>query len=609
MTRTRAAWTARTLSITAWLAALAVSLTWSSGPASAAPALHVIPFPGTPDASPSSHIIFSSLTASELRSVTVTGSSTGSDDGHLTGLPDGAGTAFIPTHPFAPGEQVRVIATLSSPAAGTASGDPGATTLNFSFTVAVPLRSRGAADRASARREIAGASVQTSRSAPPTQSFRSAPGLRPPQVSATSDPDTRSGDIFLTPKESDQDGPMILDPAGRLVWFRPLDGVASNLEVQKYHQQPVLTWWQELGIGTRRHVNEDVIVDRSYRTVAVLHGDEGYVPDLHEFQLTPRGSALIVAFPAVKADLSSVGGPSSGFALDCVIQELDIRTDQVLWEWHMLGHVPVSATYVARSGPSAPLDFCHMNSIQSLPDGNLLVSARNTWAIYEINKHTGKILWTLGGRSPSFKMDPGTNFEWQHDAHLLGDMLTVFDDGASPQEEEQSSGKVLHLNTTSMTASLAHRYRHSPPLLASVAGSVQELSDRNVFVGWGRQPDFTEYTSAGKQLFNGSFPLGVYSYRAYRFPWAGQPATRPSVALSGQQSGKVNVYVSWNGATGVAAWRVRSGARPGALKALATASRTGFETVLGVSHPGRYLAVQALNDRGKVIGTSPVRTG
>ncbi len=580
-----------------WLAAIALLL----APASAAPALHVIPFPGTPDASPYSHIILSALTPSEVRSVTVIGSSSGPHAGQLTGLPDGAGTAFIPRQAFTPGEQVQVVATLSSPAAGTASGDPGATTLHFSFTVAIPVRFSGAQNGPPRAR--------TSGSAPSTQNFRSAPGLHPPRVSATPDPDRRSGEIFLTPKESTQNGPMILDPMGRVVWFRPLDGVASNLEVQRYHHRPVLTWWQQVATGPQTHVNEDVIVNRSYRTVAVLRGGEHYVVDLHEFQLTPRGSAFVVAFPHVRADLSSVGGSPNGVALDCVIQELDIRTDQVLWEWHMLGHVPLSATYVNWSGPEAPLDFCHMNSIQSLPDGNLLVSARNTWAVYEINRQTGRVMWTLGGRYSSFSMGPGTNFEWQHDAHLIGHTLTVFDDGALPQEEPQSSGKVLDLNTTAMTAALVHRYTHSPPLLSSLAGSVQALSNRDVFLGWGRQPDFTEYTSGGKQLFNGSFPLGVYSYRAYRFPWSARPATRPSVAVSGQPNASARVYVSWNGATGVAAWRIRGGPRPGALKALATAPRSGFETVLTVTEATRYLAVQALNRRGKVIGTSRLQKG
>jgi hypothetical protein len=278
----------------------------------------------------------------------------------------------------------------------------------------------------------------------------------------------------------------------------------------------------------------------------------------------------------------------------------------MLWEWHMLGHVPLTATYPTGSGPGAPLDYCHMNSIQTLPNGNLLISARNTWAVYEINKETGHVVWSLGGKSSSFTMGAGTNFEWQHDAHMVGDTVTLFDDGALPQEEQQSSAKVLRLDTSSMTASLVHRYTHSPPVLASLAGSVQILANNNVFVGWGREPKFSEYTSGGRQIFNASLPLGVYSYRAYRFAWRGQPTTRPSVAISNQSGGEVKVYASWNGATNVAAWRVEGGSSPRALHSLGQSRRTGFETTLTLHSPGRYLVVQALNAGGKVLAASQV---
>ncbi len=589
------------------VALLAAAQAALSTPATAAaPALHVIPFPRTPDASRYSHIIFSSLAPSELKSVTVTGSSSGGHPGQLVALPDGAGSAFIPTHPFAYGEHVQVTAALTSPAAGTASGAPGSTALDFSFTVATPANSTGAA-RAPRAYAPDWPAALGSEATSPTQSFRSAPGLHPPQVSATSDPDSSSGDIFLTPRDSSQDGPMILDSAGRVVWFQPVRGYAANLEVQRYLGQPVLTWWQHVAAGDHNFRAEDVIVNRSYRTVAIVGGGDGYRPDLHEFQLTPQGTAYIVAFSDVKADLSTVGESSSGAVTDCVIQELDVKTDQVLWEWHMLGHVPVSATHASQYG-AAPLDFCHMNSIEQLANGNLLVSARNTWSVYEIDKQTGRVIWTLGGRNPSFHMGAGTNFEWQHDAHLTGNTLTVFDDGASPQQERQSSAKVMRLDTTAMTASLAHRYTHSPPLLAGLAGSVQILKDRNVFVGWGRQPDFSEYTSRGRQIFNASLPLNVYSYRAYRFQWKGQAQSPPSLAISNQSRGVVKVYVSWNGATAVSVWRARAGSRPGALRAIGHSPRTGFETVLTLRHPGRYLDVQALNARGQVIGTSGIRT-
>jgi hypothetical protein len=581
-------------------------------PAAAAPALHVIPFPGTPDASPVSRVIFISLPRSSLQSVTVTGTQSGNHFGHFTSLPDGAGTAFQPDRPFTPGETVRVRADLRSPSASTALGDPGASVLRFSFTVAVrptpPARSSSMGNRW-------GGQWPTEFSAhgqAPTQSFHSAPGLHPPQVALTHDLDTVSGDIFLNPTGgTDQGGPMILDGRGRLVWFDPIDGpYSSNLQVQRYRSQPVLTWSQEIRSTSGRLLSSDLIMNRSYRIVQVLHVGDGYTfTGNHEFILTPQGTAFVETTLPVKANLTSIGGSPNGSVNEAVIQELDVRTGQVLWEWHELGHVPVSASHTGRPPAWPPYDAFHLNSIQLLPNGNLLISDRNTWAVYEIDKQTGSVIWSLGGRHSSFKMRAGVHFEWQHDAHLVGNTLTLFDDAALPQEERQSSAKVLRLNTTTMTASLVARYVESPPVLASAAGSAQTLPNGNIFVGWGTRPEFSEYTPAGRQIFTGSLPPDVWSYRAYRFPWHAQPLTRPSVAVSPQAGGPIKVFASWNGATQVASWRVLGGARPGALKALARAARSGFETTIAVAGQPRYVAVEALDARGKVLGTSAVRRG
>src|SRR5207248_1740266 len=172
--------------------------------------------------------------------------------------------------------------------------------------------------------------------------------------------------------------------------------------------------------------------------------------------------------------------------------------------------------------------------------------------------------------------------------------------------EHESSAKVLRINLSSWTAALVARYSHSPPLLADVEGSVQLLGNHNVFVGWGDQPDFSEYTSSGRQIFNGSFVAPVNSYRAYRFPWTAQPVTRPSVAVVRRSNGTVNVYASWNGATDVAAWRILGGPAPGSLRPLGHAAKRGFETAVKLHTRSRYYAVEALNRRGEVLRRSRV---
>jgi hypothetical protein len=442
---------------------------------------------------------------------------------------------------------------------------------------------------------------------PATLSFYSEPGLHPPAVTVTRNPDGGSGDIFLTPAHSYQSGLMILDPSGQLVWFRPTDGWVANLEVQRYRGRPVLTWWQG---QTPASVAEDVIADTSYRTVAVIQGGHGYVPDLHEFQITPQGTALIDVIATVKNyPLSSAGGPPRGSVANDIIQEVDIATGQVIWQWGALGHVPVTDSY-SRVPASGPYDYFHLNSIQQLPDGNLLVSARDTSSVYLIDKQSGQILWTLGGKRSSFKLGSGASFHWQHDAHLANRTLTLFNDnwgGPNTTRSGASSAITLRLNLATMTATLVHRYAHSPAVTTGSEGSMETLPNGNVFVGWGGDPDFSEYTPGGSQIFNGNFALGVKSYRAYRFPWQAQPESPPALSVAPSSHRGDTVYASWNGATTVAAWRVLGGPSPGSLSIrVRQFSKSGFETAIPLVTSPRYVEVQALGSTGAVLGTSPV---
>ncbi|HZU60707.1 MAG TPA: arylsulfotransferase family protein, partial [Solirubrobacteraceae bacterium] len=366
-------------------AAVVIPLSLSSGSARSLPAirpargLHVMPFPGTLAASPQTQIIFSSVRPREIRSVSVVGSTSGPHGGRMTVLPLHRGTAFIPTTRFADGEQVTVQARLGSPAAGTALGAPNSTHIKFDFVVGAQVNGNVGPSSAN----VANTTTTTTKP-PPGQTLNSVPSLHPPKVKASgSNPDPSAGKIFVTPNNGQQVGPMILGSRGQLVWFRPLrtGQEASNLAVQRYHGKPVLTWWQ--GVVVAGHgVGEDVVLDQHYHTVAVVHAGEGFSTDLHEFKITPQGTAFVTSFNAVKANLTSVGGKAQGESVfDAVIQEIYIPTGQVLWEWHSLGHVPISDSYMGTPTPGQPYDYFHLNTIQQLPNGNLLITARNTWGV------------------------------------------------------------------------------------------------------------------------------------------------------------------------------------------------------------------------------------
>lgn len=571
----------------------------------AANPLDVNPFPGTPDASPQSQIVFPELARSDLATVGVLGSRSGFHAGHLITLPDAAGVALVPDRPFIPGERVWVNASLTSSAAGTASGAPGARRLSWWFTVAVPVRLPAAPAHSAQSRTSNSPRATAAGSGGRVQWFHSQADFHPPVTSFNSDPDGSSGDIFLSPNNSPQVGSMIVDSRGHLVWFRRAEHSATfDLEVQHYQGHPVLTWWHGNVFNGHGVNGQDMIMGQSYRTMHIVTAGHGYTSDLHEFKITPQGTALIDAFVPVRMNLSSYGGPKNGTVYDGVIQEIDIRTNHVLWEWHSLGHIPLSASY-AHPTSSQPWDYLHLNSIDVQPNQNLLISGRNTWATYLIGQRKGSVIWSLGGKNTTFKMGTGTNFEWQHDARMIGQTLSLFDDAGLPQEESQSSAKQILVNRTTLTATLQHTYTHSPQLLAGSQGSAQVLPNGNVFVGWGSEPDFSEYNSSGQQIFNGSFPLGVTSYRAYRFPWTGQPKAPPAMANSPGRVGDVTVWSSWNGATTVGGWRVLGGPKSNSLHVLdAHTASQGFETKMVLHSEPRYFAVQALGAKGKVIATS-----
>src|SRR6185437_9417426 len=224
-----------------------------------------------------------------------------------------------------------------------------------------------------------------------------------------------------------------------------------------------------------------VIMDSSYKVVARVEAGLGKDSgDLHEFELTPRGTALITAYKTVKGSLASIGGPKNAKIADSIVQEVDVATGKVLFTWHSIGHVGIDESYIPLSGPGAPppggpYDYFHVNSVDEEPDGNFLISARNSSAIYEIDRKTGDILWRLGGKKSDFKMGPGTTFWWQHDARRLSDgTISLYDDGAAPPREPRSRAIRLRLDMQAKTATLVQA-DDLTGVLAGSQGNAQTL--------------------------------------------------------------------------------------------------------------------------------------
>jgi hypothetical protein len=449
---------------------------------------------------------------------------------------------------------------------------------------------------------------------------RSRPDLRPPAVGvARRGNGTAPGYTFVAPKNGPEEtgpgqrGPMIVDDEGNPVWFRPLANEAEDamdFKAQRYRGRSVLTWWQ--GPHTTYGRGEYTILDGSYGEVARVRAGRGYHGDLHEFLITERGTALMTIYGPVPHDLSSVGGAVDGVAADGIVQEVDIETGEVLFEWHSLDHVGIQESYYRPpDDPAEPFDYFHINSIDVDHDENLIISARKTSATYKIDRKGGGVVWRLDGKRSDFTMGAGTRTRYQHDARRRSDgTLSIFDNG-DEETYERSRAVVVELDEGSMRAELVFERAHPEGRLSVTQGNVQTLPNGNAFVGWGSEPCFSEFSESGELVFDASFPTGVESYRAFRLPWVGRPKDVPAVAADpGPAPGEVTLYASWNGATEVATWGALAGPAPDRLKSLGSVPRSGFETAAVARTEGTYVGVEAIDRRGRTIGRSAaVRPG
>jgi Arylsulfotransferase (ASST) len=552
----------------------------------------VSPAPETDTANPATQISFLGAAAADIHDVSVVGQRSGAHPGRLLGYSQGDGASFVPDSSFDAGERVAVRAQIGA-------GD-GARRVAFSFRVDTPYPTA-----------TIGPFPNPPAAPADYQSFATLPGVQAPILSVTvPDRDPAAGDILTTNGPGPgQYGPLIYTPQGRLVWFDRLSGgeTAEDLSEQTYEGQRDLTWWRgrvlSLGFGQ----GEDIVMNSNYQTVARVRGANGLRADLHDFQTASRDIAYITAYNPIRCDLSPVKGARDGSIVDTSIQEIDMKTGLVRWEWHSLDHVGAGESETEAPTTSTPWDWFHLNSIDPEPNGDIFISARSTWAGYQLQGGSGNVLWRLGGLKSSFKMGPGTETAWQHDGRVLADgEVTLFDDGSNPPVHQQSRAVRIALDFKTHEARLAASYTHpDPPLLAASQGNMQTLAGGSIVVGYGGVPSISEYAGDGSLLFDAHLPFEMSFYRAFRFPWSGRPLSPPAVLASLNDTGEETiVHASQNGATEVASWRVLAGQHPASLAVQATIAASGFESSTTLPKKYAFVAVQALDSAGRALASS-----
>lgn len=581
------------------LAASAAGALAVASPAVAS-AVTISPLPGTTDAMPQTQISVLGTAPSNITSVSVTGSMSGTHTGELKPYSNNEGASFLLNTPLSEGEEVKVVVDLKE-------GAP----LEDAFSVA----------HLAPQEEYI---TLTGEKPEDQQHFVSEPELHPPDVTINKADPSLEGDIFTNSLaapaihvgskllEFEPVGPgglMILNPEGKLLWWDQMPkGIGSaNLELAKYENKQVLTWWQGKVTEAAFGEGEGIIANTSYEPIAHVYAGNGLHADIHELSVTNSGQAWLDAYELVCLPTCTEENPPT---VDAVVQEIDIHTGLVMWEWHAMRDIPSSESEVPPT--NGVFDPYHINSIQPLPEHRLLVSLRDTSGMYLLEQDTGDIIWQIAGKTSSFTRGKGSRFYFQHDAHLEGrklDRLTLFDDEGGPPIYGGSRGLILELNMKKMKVHVVREYLRAGTS-AQAEGSMEVMPGGEAVVGFGNTQYFSEFSEKGGEhkkgvlLFDAEFPKGDGTYRVFRYPWEGTPNTLPAVAAENEGPGEVDVYASWNGATNVANWEVLAGESRTSLTPVATAPWSNFETKIPVMSSDTVFEVKALNKEGKVLATS-----
>lgn len=469
----------------------------------------------------------------------------------------------------------------------------------------------------------------------PVHTFVTEPEIQFAKVSYNKTADTSPGYMFLTPGQANTG--VIMSDEGDLVWSAPYSEFEAfsfiGLTPQTLHDEPVLVY-NDIVSGSITEVvayGTVVILDQSYEVkhnvtlsdpdlVTQYPGEYASVANDHESYITDDNTLLVIAYNATPWDLTPIGGPKNGWLRDCLLYELDIDTNEILYRWRASDELPpTEMSYADLVGPvgvygngttkAQSWDAYHINALQDYK-GGFLVSIRNTYMAAWVDKKTHKIGWKVEGKTGGdFKLlDDDAHFSWQHDVRIKPGVsddkpqLHMFNNQNERPDKKvaPSVGLILELDLTQKTVRTLESFKNSSRSVYTWnSGSFQMQPDHHAVLGYGSESVVQEYDAAGKMIYEMvyGFPYLGYSYRVLKSAWRGWPKSKPKAKLCKQKDGSLRAFMSWNGATEIKHWNVYGGSGKNDTKALskmATIQRTGFETNVTISNGTQAVQVEAV---------------
>ncbi|RMD42028.1 hypothetical protein DV735_g3074, partial [Chaetothyriales sp. CBS 134920] len=477
----------------------------------------------------------------------------------------------------------------------------------------------------------------------PLSQYKSRPDIYAPAFNITiyNEAALTPGYIFIAPYQTFQGGPYIYDNHGNLVYsgFGETGSGTFHLfhvcNVKGTDKLCYISGAQNQGYS-RGH---GVIMDDTLTTWTSVKSGGGGVSnfDEHEFNIVDDSqNALMIAYVPEQFDLTEWGvSTGQGWIMNNYFQKIQLGTNKLLFEWSAMDHISIdettvlpNSTEVSGTGfdPTAPWDWFHLNSVDQNADGDYLISARHVSTIYKISGQDGSVIWRLGGKRSDFTFADGQKFSFQHDARWREEnatttIISLFDNASNgySQTRPYSSGQILKLDHTNNSVTILREYIGLNKMLSASQANLQLLGPNsawdqaNTFVGWGNNAYISEHLNDGTMVQSGFFATtGTMNYRAFKYNYTTNPTDSPALyTFARTNSSRTVYYMSWNGATRVASWRVYGAAsRDGPWTAIDVVGKEGFETTFVAPQFHAWALVESLDADGKAIrnNSRPIKT-
>src|ERR1700730_16558619 len=320
---------------------------------------------------------------------------------------------------------------------------------------------------------------------------------------------------------------MVLDANGTPVWYRRPNG-PSAVNVTPL-ADGTIAWMSDPGPGFGWDLN-GAFEGSNLETTRWIAAP---IPptDPHELHQLANGDLMMLSTPLKPdVDLTALGFPSNATVVDCVVQEID-QNGYLVWQWRASDHISVDESVhpaVSQVNGHDAYDIFHCNSVDTDSiSGHVLLSSRETDAIYLIDKPTGTVIWKMGGNSPNHDHaqilaiagDPDGAFHAQHDARFQPNGDISLYDNQTWDPSLPARAVEYHVDIAAGTATLVWSYQSPDGHNSAATGSFRRLGGgTDNIIGWGFKPGpfFTEVDAKGNVMLDVSFPGGQLAYRVQK---------------------------------------------------------------------------------------------